>query len=217
MKILAVSDTEIGFIYSPMVRERFENVDLIVSCGDLPYYYLEYIISMLNIPLYFVRGNHASKIEFSSSGVSRSSPWGAIDLHERVFEDDTGLLLAGLEGSINYNQGPHQYTQTEFWLKAFKLVPRFLVNKALLGRYLDVLVTHAPPWGIHDMEDRPHHGIKAFNWLIKVFQPQVLLHGHIHLYRQDTLRHTRVGKTMVTNVYGYQEIEVETPKKRSWT
>ncbi len=217
MKILAVSDTEIGFIYSPMVRERFENIDLVISCGDLPYYYLEYIISMLNIPLYFVRGNHANKVEFSSGGISRTAPWGAVDLHERVDEDDTGLLLAGLEGSINYNHGPHQYSQVEFWYMAFKLVPQLLINKVRLGRYLDVLVTHAPPWGIHDMEDLPHHGIKAFNWLIKVFQPAYHLHGHIHIYRQDTIRHTRVGETKVTNVYGYQEIDIATPKKRSWT
>jgi uncharacterized protein len=216
LKILAVSDTEIGFIYSPMICERFANVDLVISCGDLPIFYLEYIMSMLNVPLYYVKGNHASKIEFASSGVSRTHPWGAFDLHQRVHEDDTGLLLAGFEGSINYNNGPFQYSQNEYWFNAFRLVPRLLANRIRMGRYLDVLVTHAPPYGIHDMDDLPHQGIKAFNWLIKVFKPSLHLHGHIHIYRQDTITQTQVSKTQVLNVYGYREISIETPVKRSW-
>ena len=107
MKLLAVSDVESALIYSPMIVERFHDADLIISCGDLPYYYLEYIISMLNVPLYYVRGNHASRVEFGST-TNRTSPWGAVDLHERVLEDDSGLLLAGLEGCVAYNMGPYQ-------------------------------------------------------------------------------------------------------------
>ena len=112
MKLLAVSDVEIGFIYSPMIREKYQDVDLILSCGDLPYYYIEYMISMLNVPCYFVRGNHASIREYGVGGIRRF-PWGAVDLHRRCVEDDTGLLVAGLEGSLRYNKGPHQYTQSE--------------------------------------------------------------------------------------------------------
>ena len=82
MRILSVSDVEIGFIYSPMILERFQATDLIISCGDLPYYYLEYILTMLNVPLYYVRGNHASRVEFTSEG-ERSSPWGARNLNQR--------------------------------------------------------------------------------------------------------------------------------------
>ena len=216
MKILAVSDTEVGFIYSPMIRKRFEDIDLVISCGDLPFFYLEYILSMLNVPLYYVRGNHASEVEFTSSGDPRTSPWGEFDLHQKVHEDDTGLLMAGLEGSVRYNKGPFQYTQGEYWIKVFNLVPRLLVNKIKLGRYLDIFVTHAPPFHIHDMDDLPHHGIKAFNWLIKVFKPKFHLHGHIHLYRQDIVMNTLVENTQVVNTYGHREIEIDTPSKRSW-
>ncbi|MEM5776020.1 MAG: hypothetical protein AAGU05_13545, partial [Anaerolineaceae bacterium] len=63
MKILSISDVELGIIYSSQIAERFYDVDLVISCGDLPYYYLEYVISALNVPLYHVRGNHASKVE----------------------------------------------------------------------------------------------------------------------------------------------------------
>mgnify|MGYP000899693017 FL=1 len=215
MKVLGISDVEIAFIYSRMVVERFSDVDLVISCGDLPYYYLEYIVSMLNVPLYYVRGNHASRVEIGTGG-ERTSPWGAIDLHQRVVEDDTGLLLAGLEGCITYNQGPHQYSQAQYWVKVFRMLPRFFYNRLVLGRYLDIFVSHAPPWKIHAQDDPAHLGAKAFNWLIKVFKPAYLLHGHIHIYRQDTITKTIVDSTQVLNVFGYREIEIAFPQKRSW-
>ena len=215
MKLLAVSDAEIALLYSPMIVDRFSDIDLIISCGDLPYYYIEYMISMLNVPCYFVRGNHASVKEFGTAG-TRKYPWGAVDLHRRCREDDTGLLLAGMEGSLRYNLGPYQYTQGQYWQMVLSLVPRFFINKLTLGRYLDVFVTHAPPWKIHDEEDLPHRGIKAFRWLIKVFQPAYMLHGHIHVYRRDTVTRTMIEKTTVQNVYGYKTLTIPTPQVRSW-
>ena len=47
MKILAVSDLELPNIYSPILGQRFGDVNLVIGCGDLGYYYLEYIISKL--------------------------------------------------------------------------------------------------------------------------------------------------------------------------
>lgn len=215
MKILAVSDVEIGFIYSPMISQRFSDIDLVISCGDLPYYYLEYILSTLNVPLYYVRGNHASRVEFGSFG-ERTHPWGAVDLHRRVVEDDTGLLLAGMEGCLMYNQGRYQYTQHEMWLNVLLMTPRLMLNKIRFGRYLDVFISHAPPWKINDMDDLPHQGFKAYRWLLKVFKPAIHLHGHIHLYRQDIPRVTSIDESDVVNVYGYYVLNLPTPLKRSW-
>ncbi|MDR3575663.1 MAG: metallophosphoesterase [Anaerolineaceae bacterium] len=208
MKILAISDVELGFIYSPLIIDRFKDVDLVVSCGDLPYYYLEYIISLLNVPLYYVRGNHASLVESGSAG-DRSSPWGAIDLHKKVKRASSGLLLAGIEGSLRYNLGPHQYSQFDMWWLVWGLVPGLLINKLLYGRYLDIFVTHAPPWQIHDKTDLPHHGIKAFRWLIDVFQPAFHVHGHIHVYRQDEVVESLEKNTRVVNSYGYRLLELD--------
>ena len=208
MKILSVSDVELGFIYSPLIIDRFKDVDLVISCGDLPYYYLEYIISLLNVPLYYVRGNHASPIE-SGSGGDRSSPWGAIDLHQKVRRAANGLLLAGIEGSVRYNLGPYQYSQGEMWWMVWKLVPGLFLNKLRFGRYLDIFVSHAPPWQIHDKTDLPHQGIKAFRWLIDVFQPAYHLHGHIHVYRQDEVTESLEKNTWVVNTYGYRVLVLD--------
>jgi Icc-related predicted phosphoesterase len=208
MKLLTVSDKEVSLIYSPQIKQRFKDVDLTVSCGDLSYYYLEYIVSSLDIPLYYVRGNHAKAVEYGCAG-PRKAPWGAIDLHRKVLRDPkTGLLMAGIEGSLRYNKGSHQYTQSQMWSMVLQLVPALLWNKIRYGRYLDVFVTHAPPWGIHDQNDRAHQGVKAFNWLIKTFQPTLHLHGHIHVYTPMVTTETMVGNTLVLNTFGYRKLNL---------
>lgn len=206
MKILAVSDIELSFIYSLQLSQRFKHADLLFSCGDLPYFYLEFMVSMLDRPLYYVRGNHAHEKEYTVAGVRRE-PQGAVDLHRKVLCTETGLLLAGIEGCNRYNKGPYQYTQSEMWQMVFELAPRLLANRIRYGRFLDIFVSHAPPWQIHDQEDWPHQGIKAFRWLIRVFQPRYHLHGHIHLYHNNAVRETQVGQTTVMNCFGYREFE----------
>ena len=42
MRVLAVSDKVEPVLYSSVVNERIGPVDLILSCGDLPFYYIEY-------------------------------------------------------------------------------------------------------------------------------------------------------------------------------
>lgn len=209
MKILTVSDVELSYIYSPSIRERFCDADMVISCGDLPYYYLEYIISTLNVTLYYVRGNHASKVEYSDRG-QRQYPWGGIDLHQKVTRSDNGLLMAGIEGCLRYNAGPHQYRQSEMWTMVFRLIPGLLFNRIKYGRFLDVFVAHAPPWKIHDQDDLPHQGIKAFNWFIRQFKPSIFLHGHIHIYRQDSITDTILENTHVINSYGHRVITLDT-------
>lgn len=206
MKLLTLSDIQIPFIYSPQVSERFLGIDLVIGCGDLPYYYLEYIINALNVPLFFVRGNHAREIEYSSGG-SREAPHGGMDLHRQVI-NFRGLLMAGVEGSGRYRDGPFQYSQQEMWGFVCNMIPALLLNKVRHGRYLDVFVSHAPPWGVHDEPDLPHQGIKAFKWLLDVFQPAYHFHGHIHVYHPDTVTETYVGNTLVINTFGYRETTI---------
>jgi len=208
MKILSVSDVELGLIYSQQITHRFADVDLVISCGDLPYYYLEYIVSTLNVPLYYVRGNHASKVEISVGG-ERQNPWGGIDLHRRIARDRTGLLMAGIEGSLRYNNGPYQYTQAEMWQYVFGLTPLLFLNKLRFGRFLDIFVTHAPSWKVLDRDDLPHQGIKAFRWLVETFQPSLHLHGHIHVYRRNTITEANLKKCQIINTYGFREITID--------
>ena len=58
MKILAVSDEVVERLYSLCSSGHFSDVELILGCGDLPYPYLENLLTFLNIPLLYVPGNH---------------------------------------------------------------------------------------------------------------------------------------------------------------
>ncbi len=206
IKILSVSDKVDPRVYSPSIKERFGDVDLVISCGDLSYLYLEYIISTLNTRLYYVHGNHDLNQEISM-GEPRSYPLGADNLHCRLLKHNN-LLLAGIEGSIRYNnQTPYQYTQNNFWGFVLRLVPGLLLNKFRYGRFLDIFVTHAPPAGIHDRSDFAHQGINAFRWLLSTFQPSLHLHGHIHLYRPGAIWESNLGRTRVINAFQFRLIE----------
>jgi len=181
---------------------------LIVGCGDLPYYYLEFLMSMLNVPLVYVHGNHDPEEEYLSDGTAIKGPSGGINLHCHTYREK-GLLLAGLEGSIRYKEGLFQHTQREMWLNVFYLVPRLLLNKLIYGRYLDVLVAHSPPYGIHNGEDRIHVGFRSFLWLMKVFKPRYLFHGHRHVYNPAETTETQYLGTTVFNIYPYRVFDVE--------
>lgn len=206
MHILALSDQVLESVYTPSAAQRFAHVDLVIGCGDLPYYYLEFLVDTLNKPVFFVRGNHAPNVEYSQTQ-SRTAPWGALDLHRRLLHHG-GLIFAGFEGSLRYRRGPFMYTQGEMWRMVLAMLPRLLYNRLRHGRALDVLVTHAPAWGVGDRSDVAHQGFKAFAWLLRTFKPRLHLHGHIHLYDRSqpaTLQH---GDTHVVNAYGLQELEL---------
>lgn len=208
MKVLSISDKVIPALAdSPENFPELQDVDVIFGCGDLPYYYQEAIAKKLRVPLYFVRGNHDVLIEYGTEG-EYTGPRNGIDLHRKTVYLD-GVILAGIEGCNRYNQGNFQYTPTEMWEHVLHLLPKLIMNKLKYGRYVDILVTHAAPRHIHDAEDWTHIGIKAFNWLIKTFEPKYHFHGHNHVYTDDTITETQVGKTLVINTYGYKIRDLE--------
>lgn len=214
IKVLSLSDQVVPYIHSPYLPNYIQDIDLIIGCGDLPYYYLEFILSMLDAPLFYVRGNHDKIVEYSPEGQQRIGPHGGVDLHRNVIRCGD-LTLAGVDGCLRYRPGPYQYSHTDMWMHVFSLVPRLFVNRLWCGRYLDMFVTHAPAAGIHDASDVPHQGIKAFRWFIKVFQPTYHFHGHIHVYRPDTVVTTVTGSTTVMNTYKYRVTEFLLPDRNT--
>jgi Icc-related predicted phosphoesterase len=207
VKILTVSDTVERVLYHAGIRDRYSDVDLVLACGDLPNEYLEFIVTMLNKPLYYVLGNHDEQVVQTEEGLKRVEPGGCINADGRTVNHN-GLLLAGLEGSMRYKpRGGPQYTDLEMWLKALALVPRLVWNRLRHGRYLDILITHAPPYSIHDASDLCHMGFRVFLWLMKRFRPRYLIHGHVHLYGHNTVRQTIYESTLVINTYGHQILE----------
>jgi Icc-related predicted phosphoesterase len=208
MKILSVSDEVVPTIYHASVRERMSDVELILGCGDLPPSYLEYIISTLDIPCFYVPGNHDAAPEHTDYGKSVSAPAGAVSLDGRVVKHG-GLVLAGLGGSIWYNGGKYQYTQRVMVARLAAMLPRLLLHRRQNGYGADIFITHSPPAGINDGTGA-HAGFRAFRWLIEHFPPRYLIHGHIHLnYRMTPDVETVVGDTRVINTCGYRVLTVE--------
>ena len=237
MKILCVSDQIDPLVYSTQAKERFSDIDLVLCAGDLPSDYIDFIVSTLNKPTYFIFGNH-NLTEFSyyhkqkkhtgphptweeEHGVlDMGGSFGAIYAGFKVLSDrklriqlkngkSRPLLLAGASGSIRYNKGLNQYTDRQMSLKLMRLIPRLLFNRIRYGTYLDVFLTHASPRHIHDKEDPCHKGFDCFNTFIKRFQPTFLVHGHIHLYDMNSPRVTKVGKTTVVNAYSHTILELK--------
>ena len=208
MKLLAVSDEVVDWIYSAQLHERCADVDVVLSCGDLPISYLEFIASALNKPCYFVRGNHDSHV-FGSNGEIKSHPEGWIDLDKRVLGCN-GITLAGLEGCIRYKpSAPYQYTQAEQRWRAITLSNSLWLRRLLKGHGMDILIAHSPAYGIHDGTDHAHVGFRALNWLIETFKPRLMLHGHQHRnYAPRQSADTQVGDTQVINVHPYRILEL---------
>ena len=73
MRILAVSDVEESWLTTHYDRDRMEGVELIISCGDLPASYLEHIVTLANIPLLYVAGNH-------DTAYARHAPEGCVNI-----------------------------------------------------------------------------------------------------------------------------------------
>lgn len=210
MRVLAISDKVEPILYSEGICAHVGPVDMIVSCGDLPFYYIEYVVSMVNRPAYYVFGNHGREVEYQGGHwKKKTEPQGATNLHRRTAMEN-GLLLAGLEGSIRYNNAPkYQYTETAMLRNIMALAPRLLYNRVRFGRWLDVLVAHSPPRDIHDEQDPAHRGFVVFRNFMQWFKPRYLLHGHIHLYRRNVVTETHFLETDVINVYPYKVLDLE--------
>jgi len=208
MNVLTVSDEVVPTIYHASVRQRFQHVDLVLGCGDLPPSYLEYIVSALDAPCYYVPGNHDAEPEHTDYGAVLHRPPGCISIDGRVVIHE-GLVIGGLGGSIWYNGGKHQYTQAMMMARMYALLPRILWHRRSNGYGLDVLITHAPPEGIHDGSGA-HAGFRAFRWLIDRFPPRYLIHGHVHRnYRINPDVETRMERTLVINTAGYRVLTIE--------
>jgi len=216
MRILCVSDQVDPLVYSPRLKERFGDVDMVLAAGDLPMEYIGFIASMLNRPVVYVEGNHdlgmiaAGEGPFGRSELTRlyETSYGARDAGFHLLRE-AGLVVLGLPGSMLYNRGPNQYTEFAMAVRIVHLIPALAWNLFTKGRAADIILTHAPPRGIHDRDDICHRGFRFFRWLIRILKPRWLVHGHVHLYDLADVRVTEEHGTLVVNAFGHWVIEAE--------
>jgi len=207
VRILAVADEVAESLYGDTLKEL--RPDLILAAGDLPFDYLENLVSRTDVPLLFVPGNHDpglklgdSTFEGLSANFDGTGPSGCINADGRT-EEAAGLWIAGLGGSIRYNEGPNQYTQREMRWRARRLEWRARVRR----RHIDILLTHAPAAGLGDADDPAHAGFEAFNRLVLELRPRMHIHGHVRSFgpKKDDLR---LGATVIVNAIPYRLLEL---------
>lgn len=204
MRILAISDEECDALWDYYVPGRLKEYDLIISCGDLKADYLSFLVTMGRCPVLYVHGNHDTTYK-------QHPPEGCdcIDDHIVIYN---GLRILGLGGCRRYHPGDHQYTEAQMRRRIRKL--RWKLAK--IGG-VDIVVTHAPPQGVGDGDDPAHWGFEALRELLDKYEPEYLLHGHIHLRYGNTERHHSYGQTQVINVserYTLDVPEREFPEKK---
>ena len=213
VNVLVVADEVASNLQGRTLRDLAP--DLVLAAGDLPWDYLEWIASSVDVPMVFVPGNHDPEIKPVRGGrfgdylepgalCETPRPHGVINADQDVVQAG-GLRIAGLGGCVRYNEGPHQYTQRQYAARA-----RRLIRKARSSGPVDVLLTHAPPLGLGDADDAPHVGIEALHGVIEKLEPTWHLHGHIHPYGQ-TMPDRQVGPTTVRNVIPWKVFDV-TPR-----
>lgn len=220
IKILCISDATDALIYSTNAPVRYADVDFVISAGDLPLRYYDYIQTILKKDVYYVYGNHNLE-GFRAQMKGRTTVGNTFTYQSPVTYDGFfldgkivylkkyDLLIGGLGGSMHYNGGDSQYTESQMSARMIRMVPRLIYNKMRYGRYLDILITHAPPYKIGDGEDLCHKGFSSFLRFMEKVRPSYLLHGHVHLIDMNDKRETKYEDTTVINVYKNYILEIE--------
>ncbi len=196
MKILLISDEESKFLYEPANISYFDDIDLILSAGDLKPEYLSYLVTMAHCPLLYVHGNH--------DDIYEKRPPEGCDCIDGQLVEYQGLRILGLGGSYRYKLGANQYTEREMNVRIRRL--RFALWRK---KGCDIVLAHAPVFGLNDEESLAHRGFSCFQDLLDRYQPAFFVHGHVH--KSYTHRFKRVasyGKTSVINACERYIIEV---------
>ena len=166
------------------------------------------------MPLLYVPGNHDPNVRpLDTTFVALDhripipGPEGCDNVDGRILEVQ-GLRVAGLGGSLRYKDGPNQYTQAQMRWRALNLELRTRLRRVPPGhRKVDLLITHAPPFGVAPAEDAAHVGFVALHRIIQRLHPVLLVHGHIHPYGK-TQPERRVDDTRVINAIPSRLIEL---------
>lgn len=200
MKILLLADEPDLRLWDYLDRSLLADVDLVISCGDLPGEYLSFITCFTNAPVLYVHGNHDSRYD-------KKPPEGCICIEDRIVQF-RGLRIAGLGGSMRYKPGPHQYSEKEMQKRIRKLRYRLWKSKGV-----DMIVAHSPIRGLGDADDLAHRGFECLKDMIEKYRPAWYVHGHVHKnYDFRFKRERKLGDTAVINAWTSFFLEIPEPE-----
>lgn len=196
MKILLLADEESRYYWDFFDKKKLEDIDLIISCGDLAPQFLSFLATFSKVPILYVKGNHDYCYD-------ATPPDGCICIDDDIYVYD-GVKIMGLGGCMSYNYGPLQFTEEEMKKRARKLR-----RKARKLGGIDVLITHSPAYRLNDGKDLPHTGFQVFLDLMDEYKPQLFAHGHVHInYGRDFKRESMYHDTKVINAFEKYIVEI---------
>ena len=233
MKILLISDVEERLLWdnwNDATAQSLADVGLVLSAGDLKPEYLEFLVTMLNVPLVYVRGNHDGMYD-------KRPPEGCENADGKLIEVDCGrgdsmqkVRILGFGGSMRYrDDSSDMYTEREMEQRVRKAERSIILQKvadavkelmspdagessAEKRPPFDILLTHAPCRGYGAMEDLPHNGFECFNDFLNKYSPQLHCYGHVHReYGRIDRQLKHPSGTLLINCSGYHIIDFGTP------
>ena len=209
IRLLAVSDVVDHALEYEINRESIGRIDAIVGCGDLEPSYLCFLGDAFGVPVAYVRGNHDRGSRWSETAARAPH-----HLSSGRLVEVEGISVAPFEWpGLRPDRAPRD--EWRAWGDVARTV-RSLVVRRLRGRTAPVLVvSHAPPRGVGDVEaDRYHLGFPAYRWLLERLHPPLWLHGHTTPASVTDWR-ARLGPSMVANVTGSVVIDLVPPEVSS--
>ena len=194
-RVMCIADEEDTLLYSDYAKRGLEDIDFIVSCGDLKPEYLEFLVTLSNKPLYYVKGNHDGRYD-------KDPPGGCICIDDDVILHE-GIRIMGLGGSIRYSQDKYQYTDLQMQRRIRKMRRKIREHGGA-----DIIVTHATIKGYGDLHDYAHQGFECFEKLLSDLHPEFWLYGHVHMSYEHKLQRVIEHKgTKIVNCCGKYKIE----------
>ena len=167
MRLLLISDEEDRYLWDFYRPGCLDGFDIILSAGDLKAEYLSFLVTLSNLPLLYVHGNHDVRYD-------QAPPEGCECIDDRLVTVK-GLRILGLGGCMDYNGGNYQYTEKQMQRRI-----RRVTRQIRRAGGVDLVLTHAPAAGLGDDTDLAHRGFEAFLPLLDRWHPAVMVHGHVH-------------------------------------
>lgn len=225
MRILLIADREERYLWdswNESTARALSDVGLVLSAGDLKPAYLEFLVTMLNVPLVYVRGNHDGYYDVHAPEGCMSADGKILDVECDNGTEKMNLRILGLGGSMRYNDNPSDmYTEQEMRARVRRaeldIAKRRLASKLVSNMDehapdFDILLTHAPCRGYGDMADLPHMGFECFNDLLKKYSPRLHCYGHVHQEYGEAKRHMiHPSGTLLINSCGHYIIDFVKP------
>jgi hypothetical protein len=195
-KILAIGDIhgDTGLVKRLAEKAKKENVDLVILAGDLTF--AEQSIKNIIGPfikakkqVLIIPGNHESvaTADFLAEMYDNTT-----NIHGYAFSKNN----LGIFGAGGAEIGPHRTSESEI----FNLLKKG--HEKIKGQEKQIMVTHMHPRGSKS-EFSGFPGSPSIKKALKEFQPDVLIHAHIH---EAGGVEEKIGKTRVINVTRKEKI-----------